>query len=113
VTEERPHHVFVDEERRFEHHDPEAFDRVAFAMRMLSILRPPRMTVAVYASVGKLCVERGRELASHPDATWAMVGIPPHASRESIAFALADLVGSVRKPFVVDVLLAAGRGGAS
>ena len=43
------------------------------------------------------------------DRDWALVGIPPHASRESIAVALAELAGVAWQPFVIDLLLMAGR----
>jgi hypothetical protein len=100
-------HVFVERERRFEHEDPEPFDRLAFAMRALSLLRLPRMKIAVYTSVSALRVERGRELAD-PEAGWALVGIPPGASRARIAMALAELAGVAHRPFVVDLLVLAG-----
>jgi len=40
-----------------------------------------------------------------------MVGIPPRASRAQIAHALAELAGVADVPYVVDVLLSAGRAG--
>ena len=109
MSDELPRHVLVEEEQRFEHRDPEPFDRVAFAMHALSLLRPRRMKVAVYSSVSYLRVEHGRELADGVPARWAIVGIPPQASRESIAMALAELAGVARLPFVVDLLVLAGR----
>jgi hypothetical protein len=96
-------------ERRYDASDPDEFDRIAFAMRALSVLRPRRMTVAVYPSVSSLRVERGRDLAASAPSTWAMVGIPPDASRETIALALAELAGFGRRPFVVELLVHAGR----
>jgi hypothetical protein len=33
-----------------------------------------------------------------------MIGIPPHASREEIAFALVDMVGLAGHPYAVDLL---------
>ena len=101
-------HVLVEREQRYDDQDPERFDRVAFAMRALSLLRLPRMKVAVYSSVSALRVERGRELAGDPDASWAIVGIPPGASRARIAMALAELAGVAGRPFVVDLLVLAG-----
>jgi hypothetical protein len=103
-------HVLVDERRPRREIDrcgsTEEFDRIGFAMRLLAILRPPRMRIAVYERYQELTVERGRNLESGP--TWAMVGIPPHASREHIALALAELAGIARVPFVVDLLAAVG-----
>ena len=104
------HHVFVDPARRWERQDPESFDRIAFAMRALALLRPRIDRIAVYSSIERLVVERGRDLKSDGDRDWALVGIPPHASRQSIAMALAELVGVAGTPFVVDLLVLAGRG---
>lgn len=90
-------------ERRFRRTDAERFDRIAFAVRALGVLRPDA-TVAVYPRSLDLRVERGRDLARGPGAEWAIVGIPPNASREYIAFALAELAGLEASPFVVDLL---------
>jgi hypothetical protein len=102
-------HVTVDEERRFHRRSLEPFDRIAFAMRALGILRPDSLRIAVYPASSRLRVERGRDLAAQGDseAGWALVGIPPDASRESIALALAELAGAERTPFVVDLLVGA------
>jgi hypothetical protein len=77
-----------------EYEDPSEFDRIAFAMRALRILRPKRMKVAVYPAVSTLQVASGREYGRGDGAMWAMVGIPPRASREHIAYALVELVGA-------------------
>ncbi len=89
-----------------EYHDPSDFDRIAFAMRALRRLRPRRMKVAVYTATSKLHVESGRDFAPRRRRHWAMVGIPPHASREHIAYALVELAGVARVPYAVQVLLA-------
>ncbi len=81
-----------------------AFDRVAFARRVLAILRPEKMSVAVYASSADLHVERGRAWGRGPGSEWAMVAIPGHASRAEIVLALAELSGLARAPFLVDLL---------
>ncbi|MCA9625846.1 MAG: hypothetical protein KC731_42780, partial [Myxococcales bacterium] len=80
---------------------------VAFAMRALAILRPARLQVVVYQGTRELRVERGpRSHAAGPaGGEWAMVGIPPHASREHIAWGLAELAGVAHVPFMVDLLL--------
>ncbi len=95
----------IDPWRSLEYHDPTEFDRIAFAMRALHRLRPKRMTVAVYPAVSALRVESGRDLRRE-GSTWAIVGIPPHASREHIAYALAELAGTEAVPYVVQMLLA-------
>jgi hypothetical protein len=99
-------HEQVDQQRRIEYRDPSEFDRIAFAMRALRRLRPKRMTVAVYPAVSSLRVEQGRDLRRGEGAKWAIVGIPPHASREHIAYALAELAGIAAVPYAVQMLLA-------
>ncbi len=98
---------FVDPYRLYEHRDPEDFDRLAFAMRALGVIRPHGMTVALYRRSSDLRVDQGRDLACD-GASWAMVGIPPHATRESIAVALAELAGLDGSAYIVDVLVAEG-----
>jgi hypothetical protein len=90
-----------------EYHDPSEFDRIAFAMRALRVLRPKQMKVAVYRASSALQVQSGREHARGDGATWAMVGIPPHASREHIAYALVELAGVESIPYAVQMVLAA------
>ncbi|MFT3764225.1 MAG: hypothetical protein QM820_01695 [Minicystis sp.] len=98
-----------DDQRRIEYRDSEDFDRIAFAMRALRRLKPKRMKVAVYEAVSSLHVESGRDFRRGEGATWAMVGIPPHASREHIAYALAELAGVESVPYAVQMLLADNR----
>lgn len=101
------HFEFVDPYRIYEHRDPDDFDRLAFAMRALRVIRPHGMSVAVYRRSRDVSVERGCDLACD-GATWAMVGIPAHASRETIAVALAELAGLGDSPYVVELLVAEG-----
>jgi hypothetical protein len=89
-----------------EFRDEAEFDRIAFAMRALHRLRTKRMRVVVYATMSTLQVEQGRDLRRGEGATFALVGIPPHASREHIAYALAELVGVASVPYAVQALLA-------
>jgi hypothetical protein len=79
--------------RDFERRPEQRFDRVAFAMKVLNLLRIPRTRVAVFSS-RRLVVESGRELGSIPDSRWAMVGIPADASARSIVLALSDITRS-------------------
>jgi hypothetical protein len=97
----------VERVHRFDNSSFENFDRIEFAMRALRLIAPKRMTVAVYPARMELRVIRGRDLAQGPGSSWALVGIPPRASRRHIAHALAELAGLDSTPFVVD-LLAAG-----
>ncbi len=94
------------EERRRLARGVERFDRVKFAMRALDILRPRGLDIAVYENRFEVRVEKGRRFAAGPEKHWAMVGIPPHASREHIAVALAELVGLASVPYVIDLLVA-------
>jgi hypothetical protein len=96
----------LDPRRTVEHRDSSQFDRIAFAMRALQRLRPKRMKVAVYSAVSSLHVEQGRDLGRPEGSTWAIVGIPPHASREHIAYALVELAGVASVPYAVQMLLA-------
>jgi hypothetical protein len=84
----------------------ESFDRMAFAERALALLRPPNTRVALIESRYRVVVEAGRAWGRGEDARWAMVGIPPHASRRAIAMAVAALAGEAREPYAIDVLLA-------
>lgn len=82
------------------------FDRVAFAMRALRVLRPVGLTVLVREGRWELRVETGKAWGHAPGDRWAMVSIPPDATRERIALALAELAGAQHDPFVMAVLLA-------
>ena len=94
----------VQEERQYEARSSERFNRVAYAIRLLKLLNPP-LRVAVYANHRRVQVERGRGVGE--EGPWALFGVPPHATRESIARALAELSGLEREPFLVDLLCAA------
>ncbi len=92
----------VEAERRFEARSSERFDRVAYALELLKVLNP-QLTVGVYGTLRHMQVERGRLSSKGP---WALFGVPPHATRESIAQAVAELSGVGGAPFVVDLLSA-------
>lgn len=98
------HHWVIEERRALDITSSEEFDRIAFAMRALRLLRPP-MTVAVYPRARALAVEQGRDLSTEPTGTWAMLGIPPDASRAHIALAVAELAPSERRSWLVSLLL--------
>jgi hypothetical protein len=94
------HHATV-AERRFEARSNESFDRIAYAMRVLGVLRL-EMTVAVYPRCRNLVVESGK--APGDGERWALVGIPPHATRENIVSALLELADARDQPFLGDLL---------
>lgn len=101
--------MFV-EERRIRSTGPvERFDRLSFALRALALLKPPQTRVAVYTCRSEIRIEQGRDLESGPEARWALVGIPPDASREHIAVALAGLADALHVPYVLDALMGAGQ----
>jgi hypothetical protein len=102
-----PHHLeIIQEVRRRTRVDPEPFDRRAFARHVLDVLMPPRWTVALYVHGDDFYVDRGRDLRRGLDAVFAIVGVPPTASRAEIALAIAELTGTERVPFVLDLLAA-------
>jgi hypothetical protein len=107
-----PHRMFVDQVREIEPSDPEEFDRVGFALDAVSVLQGAHLTVAVYPRRAGLRVEAVRDLRGGEGARWVMFGVPPRASRVQIAHALAELAGVTNVPYVLDVLLRAGRGAA-
>ena len=100
--------VVIEEARRFDRRPLDRFDRIDFAMRALSIVGPREMRVAVYHRNRDLRIERGTDLEAGKLASWALLGIPADASRESIAHAVAELAGVADTPFVVDLLVLAG-----
>ena len=64
------------------------------------------MTVAVCAGKTRLRVEAGRLWGRGPKETWAIVSVPPTASREAIALAVSRLGMTCSGPYALDVLLA-------
>ena len=94
----------------------ESFDRIAFAERALAVVRPRGTTVAICEGHRRVRVERGRQWGAGPDARWAMLTIPRHASRRAILDAILTLaaddparirepVGSPYRAWTLDVLL--------
>jgi hypothetical protein len=82
----------------------ERFDRVAFAERALALLRPPPHTiVAVCEGRSRVKVASGRTWG-RPGERWAMVSVPPNASRRAIALAVAE-IADASTPWALDVLL--------
>jgi hypothetical protein len=93
----------IQAQRRYEARSSESFDRIAYAMALVRLLKP-QMTVAVYSRSHHLQVEQGRKSDSREP--WAILGVPPHATRESIASAVVELSGLSRASFLVDLLCA-------
>ncbi len=101
------HHLVQEERRSLDQTSGAEFDRIEFAMRALALLRPP-MTVAVYPRARSLEVVKGRDLTGPRGTEWAMLGVPPDASREHIALAVAELGGSGTPSLLLDLLVASG-----
>jgi hypothetical protein len=97
VDEER---VIADEGSR------ELFDRVAFALRAVELVRPRRMTVCVCEAKSKLTVDTGPTWGKRPSESWALVRVPPTASRKAIALAVSRLgMTHESEAYVLDVLM--------
>jgi hypothetical protein len=115
----KPENVaFVEPERArsVDETSDESFDRAAFARRALDLVRPRARTVAICEGAARMRVESGRVWgarqhgpaeAARRDAVveWAVLAIPPRASRRAIALAVAELAG-VPPPYALDVLFA-------
>lgn len=99
------HQWAIEEQRTLDTSSDEDFDRIAFAMRALALMRPP-LTVTVYPRSRGLTAELGRDLRADPAGTWALLGIPSDASRAHIALAVAELAPAARRPWLLDLLAA-------
>jgi hypothetical protein len=103
--------AWVDPRRAREHDassfetSTESFDRLAFAERVLAMLRPPKTRVAVCPGDAGVRVESGRRWGGGSDEKWAMLVVPPLASRRAITLAAVELSGGRVEPYVLDVLL--------
>jgi hypothetical protein len=86
----------------------ERFDRMAFAERAVSLVKPANMRVAIAEGRSHVVVESGRAWGRPEGARWAMLCVPPQASRRAIAAAVATLAGPAPEPYVLDALLSTG-----
>ncbi len=87
----------------------EAFDRVAFARRALSLVRskkaPELLRVVFCETAYRVRVETGRQWGQNAGERWAIVSLPAMASRRAIALAMASLASPPHEPYALDVLL--------
>lgn len=90
----------------FDRRPEQRFDRIAFAVRALNQLSPPRTRVAVFPS-NRFVVKQGLDLMRGLHARWAMVGIPRDASARSIVLALTRIDGVPRAPYALETTLEA------
>jgi hypothetical protein len=84
----------------------EVFDRIAFAERALSLVRPAGTTVAVREGQRRVKLDSGRQWGGAPGARWAILSVPHDASRRAIAHAILALGAEGARPWALDVLLA-------
>lgn len=92
-------------ERTLEEWSFESFDRVAFVHRALELLRPEKITVAICEGGRSVRVESGRAWGKGKGQRWALVSVPPGASKRALALALADLRGPRSPAYALDVLM--------
>ena len=96
----------ADVEHELAEEDDEPFDRMAFAVAALDLVRPPQTRVAICAGASRVRVESGRMWGRGEGARWAMLSIPARASRRAIALAITELTRGTSTPWALDVLLA-------
>lgn len=87
----------------------ESFDRIAFALRALALVRPPRTTVAICQGSRRVRVEAGRQWGGSDGERWAVLSVPMNASRRAIASAVLELGVGVARPWALDILIDGSR----
>jgi hypothetical protein len=98
------HDVTFEHDRVLDETSGERFDRMGFALQAIELVRPARTTVAVCEG-SRLRVEAGRVWGGGAGERWALLAVPPTASRRAIATAVAELARAPR-PYVMDLLFA-------
>ena len=93
----------VQAERLFEARSVESFNRIDYALALLRLLNLST-TVAVYRNTRQLHLELGSRVLGA--SAGALLGIPPHATRQDIARSVAELGGYAEQPFMLDLLCA-------
>jgi hypothetical protein len=97
----------LERERAVDETTDEPFDRAAFARWALDLLAPPETTVAICEGARRLRVESGRLWGRpSPAARWALLALPPNASRRAIALAVAELT-RLPRAYALDLLFGA------
>jgi hypothetical protein len=105
-----PDHVWEVQDLRVRRYRRERFDRIRYALRVLDALRPVHVDVTLCAGYRDLRIERGHAWRRPPGYQWALVAIPPDATREEIALALLDLAGVTSSALAVESLLSLDEG---
>jgi hypothetical protein len=102
VTRLGLHDAFDRAERIVDETSDEAFDRTAFALRALDLVNPG-LTIAVCEGGARLRVESG-PIWGQRNRRWALLAVPPKASKRAIALAVAELTPCPRA-YALDVLM--------
>lgn len=109
----QPAHRFeipaADREDVFLETSAEAFDRLAYAEEALALVKPEQTRIAVCSGTARVDLQTGRQWKGRDGSRWAILSVPPTASRRAIAVAVVALVaegGRRVPPFAVDTLLA-------
>ncbi len=105
-----PEHVWEVQDLRVRRYRRERFDRIRYARRVLDALRPVHVDVTLCEGRRDLRIEKGRAWLRPPGFQWALVAIPPEATREEIALALLDLAGFPAGAIALETLLALDEG---
>lgn len=95
---------YIEHLRTEREYDQEAFDRLLYAKQLLQMLKV-RRRVALCIGGERLHVEQGGLPGFPEQKPWAILSIPPDASRAHIALTIAQLAQRARDPFLLDVLL--------
>ena len=82
----------------------EDFDRFAFAEKAIALVRPHDTMVLLGPTRGRIHVEIGRHWG-RGNTRWAVLLVPPRASRKAIAIAVASLARDPGQAYALDVLL--------
>lgn len=99
-----PETEYIEHVRNEREYDQEAFDRILYAKQLLRMLKVQRR-VAICIGKEKLHVEQGGLPGFPEQRPWAILSIPPDASRAHIAITVAQLAKRARDPFLLDLML--------
>ncbi|MGH7284576.1 MAG: hypothetical protein ACRELY_23875 [Polyangiaceae bacterium] len=81
----RPAFVDLERQQALSEESSEDFDRVAFTMETLDRMPPRMASIAVYPS------SPGKSVRIYEGRAWAIVSVPPMASRRAIVHAVATI----------------------
>ncbi|MCS6901312.1 MAG: hypothetical protein RMJ98_16770 [Myxococcales bacterium] len=99
-----PEKQWVEFLRNEREYDQEAFNRVNYAKELLRMLKV-RRRVAICVGTERLRFERGGLPGAPEQKPWAILSIPPDASRAHIALTILQLADRSSDPFLLDLML--------